>query len=183
MNMRQKFKCSDFYKAIQNSPKVSWSHLLLSNPATPRAVFIFWLVCHGKLPTTSRLCRFGLLSDNKCGFCDNEETISHLFFYCEEMKSIGRYVLQWLDIHHSPKRWEEEIDWIQRKGKGKGWRAKLFRLALTETIYGAWLYKNGTCFGKVMHRAKVLETILEKIVYRSWGCKDLKSHIVNYMAF
>ncbi|XP_058783026.1 uncharacterized protein LOC131657674 [Vicia villosa] len=183
MNTRQRFKCNEFYKVFQDSPPVSWSQLLLFNPASPRAVFIFWLVCHRKIPTKSRLCRFGLINDNKCGFCDKEETASHLFFECDEIRSIWNSVLHWLNIHHSPKRWEEEIVWIQRQGKGKGWRAKLFRLAITETIYGAWVYRNGNCFGKAMHRDKVLEHIMDKIVFRSWGCKDLKGNIVNYMAF
>lgn len=59
--------------------------------------------------------------------------------------------------------------------------SKLFKLALTETIYDTWAY-NGACFRKPIDKAQVVENIIEKIVYRSLFCKDLKSHIVCFMA-
>lgn len=83
MNRRQRFQCSEMYKAIH----------LLSNSSSPLAIFILYLVCHGKLPIKSMLFRFGMVEDKNYIFCDNEETVSHLFFVCEEMKSIWRNVL------------------------------------------------------------------------------------------
>jgi hypothetical protein len=49
---------------------------MYENIARPRALFTFWLVCHGRLATKGRLSKFGVTVDVKCCFCAKEEYLS-----------------------------------------------------------------------------------------------------------
>jgi hypothetical protein len=63
------------------------------------------------------------------------ENINDLFFGCIELKSIWQKVLRWLKVDHVPMEWNEELRWITRFSKGKGWKAQLLKSAAAETIY------------------------------------------------
>ncbi|CAL5198641.1 unnamed protein product [Lathyrus oleraceus] len=41
-------------------------------------------------------------------------TINHLFFECEELKSILKEILKWMEIERKPREWNEELLWIIR---------------------------------------------------------------------
>lgn len=97
------------------------------------------------------------------------------------MKLIWSSVLQWIQVQHTPKNWDEELNWCIKMGKGKGWRVALFKLAAAETIYGVWLFHNSVCFGKTMDRVSVTQDIISKIVFRGWYIPCLKPHIVSLM--
>ncbi|CAK8572209.1 unnamed protein product [Lathyrus sativus] len=91
------------------TPNVTWAKLILHNRARPQAIITLWMICHDKLPTKARLFRLGMLQNNKCGFCNEEETIDHLFFCCFKLKQIWSGVLQWMGIQRIPTRWKEEM--------------------------------------------------------------------------
>ncbi|XP_058733275.1 uncharacterized protein LOC131604877 [Vicia villosa] len=142
---------------------------------------IFWLLCHRRLATKSRLCHLGFLQNTTCHLCDKEENDNHIFFACEEYRKIWCAILNWLQIDHSPRAWDEEFIWIMNMGKGKGWRARLFKLAVTETVYGVWIHRNRGAFGQPSDYTHIIHEILDKIVYRGWTCKNLKTHIACLM--
>lgn len=61
--------------------KVSWRRIICNSKASPKAIFITWLVLHDRLVTKSRLHFWGVTSDNLCDLCANaEETITYLLF-------------------------------------------------------------------------------------------------------
>ncbi|XP_058726890.1 uncharacterized protein LOC131598292 [Vicia villosa] len=159
----------------------SWYKLLMHNYARPKAKLIFWLACHNRLATKSRLVKMGMLKDSKCSFCNNVETIQHLFFECEEMRKIWCIILKWIQLEHAPHNWDEELCWIINIGKGKGWKAALLRLAVTETVYGAWAFRNSCCFGNQCESSAIAQGIIDKIVFRGWHSPILKPHIVRLM--
>lgn len=68
---------------------------------------------------------------------------------------------------HNPRHWDEELPWILIMGKGKGWRAKLFKLAITGIAYGGWHHRNKISFGNTSDYTQIVDGIIEKIVYRS----------------
>ena len=80
---KDRFVSKIMYNELQDvSSRVPWRKLFFSNLARPRAKFVFWTACHGRLATKVRMMKFGLLSDTKCNFCDHLETIDHLLFEC-----------------------------------------------------------------------------------------------------
>jgi hypothetical protein len=162
-------------------PVVDWKVTLYGNIARPRALFIFWLACHGRLPTKDRLHKFGVSVDVKCCFCTKEETINHLFFGCLDFKLIWHKVLLWMQIAHAPLEWNEELAWLTRGCKGKGWKAQLLKGAATETIYTLWNYRNEFCFGDRVHNTKIEEQIINTIVYRGWMYPKLRGHIAQLL--
>ncbi|KHN42750.1 hypothetical protein glysoja_030233, partial [Glycine soja] len=101
-----------------------------------------WQACHGRLPTKDRLLRFGMLGDKICCFCEGPESHDHLFFGCSVLGDVWKQVLEWIQVKHHPQEWNEELKWIIRHGKGKGHKASILKLAVTETVYGIWKYRN-----------------------------------------
>ncbi len=49
------------------------------------------------LPCKYNLCKWKLLDDDKCTFCNETETIEHLFFYCSQSKRFIAQVEDWLN--------------------------------------------------------------------------------------
>ncbi|CAK8530499.1 unnamed protein product [Lathyrus sativus] len=163
------------------TPNVPWAKLILHNRARPRAIITLWMICHGKLATKSRLFRFGMISNNKCAFCIEEEIIDHLFFCCVELKQIWSGVLQWVGIQHTPTRWQEEMQWALSNYGGKGWKSDLVRLALTETLHEIWLYRNEACFNHRTDNRNCLDRIIYNIMYRGWTSPKLIPHIARFI--
>ena len=49
------------------------------------------------LPCKYNLCKWKLLDDDKCTFCNETETIEHLFYYCSQSKRFIAQVEDWLN--------------------------------------------------------------------------------------
>ena len=156
---------------------------MCNNLARPRALFCLWQACHFRLASKDRLIKFGLNVDANCAFCSSMESHEHLFFGCIELKTIWTAVLNWLQIIHMPSTWSEELNWITRKCKGKGWRAMLLKCAFTETIYHIWAYRNHRVFGGNVINRKVEDSIINTIIYRVWDRKRYRRYIAELMRF
>lgn len=61
------------------------------------------------------------------------------------MRNIWTYVLQWLQIRHTLLDWNEELDWLMTHYKGKGWRSKVLKCAIAETVYEPQNFRNQHC--------------------------------------
>eukprot|EP00256_Glycine_max_P036920 XP_006584238.1 uncharacterized protein LOC102664824 [Glycine max] len=180
--MQDVFKMKKIYLALfEESEKMSWRTLMCNNLARPRALFCLWQACHFRLASKDRLIKFGLNVDANCAFCSSMESHEHLFFGCIELKTIWTAVLNWLQIIHMPSTWSEELNWITRKCKGKGWRAMLLKCAFTETIYHIWAYRNHRVFGGNVNNRKVEDSIINTIIYRVWDRKRYRRYIAELM--
>lgn len=121
MGQAKDFKGRQIYHLLQkDNLDVIWHNLVLHNKARPRAVFALWMVCHGKLPTRTRLHRWGMVSITNCVFCDHDETIDHVFFESGVLNRLWKKVLAWMHIHHDPCDWKSELHWILIHYNGKG---------------------------------------------------------------
>ncbi|XP_058740999.1 uncharacterized protein LOC131613336 [Vicia villosa] len=99
-------------------------------------------------------------------------------------KAVWKHVLQWLGITHEPQPWSIEIGWIMHMIAKKGWRYKILKIAVAETIYDVWQYRNEVIFGKYTHRNTSIdigERIIEKVMYRGWYSPNLRKHIATLM--
>ena len=142
-----KFHTGLIYRGLHNSGNtLPWRTVFYRNPARPRAHIIVWLACLERLNTRARLHRFGFIQDMCCCFCLADETQHHLLFECPTTFGIWMTVLAWLRISHTPQAWTSEITWLLRCTRGKGWRAKLLKLAFTEAVYELWMFRNMICF-------------------------------------
>lgn len=61
---------------------------MCSKNARPIANFIIWMILNGKLLTKDRPMRYDLINDIKYYFCENDESMDHLFFSCDGSKNI-----------------------------------------------------------------------------------------------
>ncbi|XP_058784638.1 uncharacterized protein LOC131659464 [Vicia villosa] len=143
------------------------------------------MACRGKLGTKDRLRKFGLITDRVCSLCNAcDETLDHLMFDCRFAKEIWKYVLQWVGILHDPQPWSTEIGWLTRMIGKKGWRFMVLKIALAETIYGVWQYRNDIIFRENTYRSTSIEIgdrIIEKVMYRGWYLPKLRKHIATLM--
>ncbi|XP_058779495.1 uncharacterized protein LOC131653382 isoform X4 [Vicia villosa] len=186
LHTRQLYQDLDFNRAVSGNKlhlkllyldllatdvKPVWRHLMFGNFARPRSVFIFWLACNGRLATKERLKRFGLIQDDRRVFCLQQETIGHLFFCCNRLKSIWEQVLRWINIAHTPMEWDRELEWITYSCRGKGWRATLLKSAVTETVYAIWKARNDNVFGHSNYIRDIEKEIIDILVYRRWNAK------------
>ncbi|CAK8561637.1 unnamed protein product [Lathyrus sativus] len=112
-----------------------WSHILIDNYARPRSQFILWLALMGRLSTNDRLYRFGIITDEKYPFCDQKESLDHLLFDCNTTGRIWEDVLVWVGYRRQAKPWQEDQAWILQEVKKKGWRRRVLKMGLEETVY------------------------------------------------
>lgn len=160
---------------------VPWRFIFKKNIARPRALITLWLVFHGRLATKDRLKRFGILQNNMSSLCSEvEETIDHLFFGCHVTMDIWKSVLNWLEVDHNPEIWSREKLWEVDSTKKKGWKARLLKTTLAESVHGIWLHRNIIIFQQDTI-VNTKESIHENIVYRSWMSKRIRPRITAYM--
>lgn len=141
-----------------------------------------WLACHGKLATKDRLHKFGMVENTKCCFCGKMEYINHLFFYCDEMNRLWMRIIDWIQITHVSKVWDEKILCLVDCSKGKGFRAPFSNLRLPKTIYGIWNYRNDKSFGQNVTNPNQNVTNpnlgdknIDTIVYRGWYSGNIEN--------
>ena len=69
----------------------------------PLKIKVFtWIILKGRLNTKALLHHKGALEDTPCVFCDQEETIEHLFLHCGFVTSIWQSVKHNLGINSQP---------------------------------------------------------------------------------
>ncbi|XP_058764243.1 uncharacterized protein LOC131637655 [Vicia villosa] len=133
------------------------------------------------LPQKKDCTDFGLLNSMTCCFCDAIETLNHLLFECTGTKAIWQYVLDWLQIHHVPLRWNEEMRWMMARSKGKGSNLAILKCAFTETVYETWMYRNKYSFGNHIVSSTIGPKIVDIVIYRCWMNHKLRQHIAKLM--
>ncbi|CAK8568638.1 unnamed protein product [Lathyrus sativus] len=101
--MKEKYYVGRVYQFLKkDDPDVGWKHMLSNTISRTRALFTMWMACHRRLATRGRLKRLGLTTDDRCNFCDKEETIDHLLFDCPPFKTCWQQILVWLGFQHLP---------------------------------------------------------------------------------
>ncbi|XP_058783924.1 uncharacterized protein LOC131658672 [Vicia villosa] len=167
---------------LEENTVVPWYSLMMHNMARPKARVTLWMLCHGHLPTKDRLNHFGIISNTICNMCGKEEeNADHVFFSCDETMGIWQGILHWLNISHNIQPWSRDINWILAKAKGRGWRARIFHMAVTEAIHEIWLYRNAIVFKNDTYRNNTLNRIKNSVVYMGWRNRRVREHIASLM--
>lgn len=159
-------KVIDWYTTlIDDGQRAVWRKLITYNKARPRAVMCLWLACRGKLATKDRLKRFNLIQDSSCVLCNQaEEIVNHLLFGCRKTNIMWKEVLVWLGSSHVPSTWDAELPWIINSTKRKGWRATIMRMAIDESVYFIWKYRNDIIFDNHLGNTNIVDNIKDSVV-------------------
>lgn len=168
MLINGKFSMQTMYKLlIYDSNRVNWYSLLMHNMARPKSKFTLWMLCHGHLPTKDRLMRFETINEGICSLCglENEKT-NLIFFSCCKITKVWFGILKWLEFTYTGNTWDNVCKWSIVNTKGKGWRAKLLKLSITETIHEVWRYRNTIVFGNDTLDNNVVNRVIECIAHR-----------------
>ncbi|XP_058783389.1 uncharacterized protein LOC131658071 [Vicia villosa] len=177
-NQMGKFNTSSMYKAIcGDSVEVPWKCLFFQNRASPRTNFILWLTLLGRLSTKDRLVRFGLIQDTNCCFCQQRETLQHLFFVCEFSSKIWEDVLQWNGYKRTATTWDKEKLCLIKETAMKGWRREILRIIIAETIYHIWYERNEVVFKHTRPSMNIPRRIKDRVMNRSLLYRKLIPHV------
>ncbi|XP_058771367.1 uncharacterized protein LOC131644788 [Vicia villosa] len=181
-NSMEHFKTRIVYKHMRSiEEQVPWYRLFCGKNERPRALITLWKACHGKLATRSRLYHFGIVGFQTCCFCVQEETQDHLLFDCSETREIWKHVLLWIGFSHEPRIWTEELLWLNQICKGKSTRASMLKMAVVESVYGVWNYRNSISFGNMIDKNRIVRNIIDMLVYRGWTKEKLRPHLASLM--
>ncbi|XP_009773440.1 uncharacterized protein LOC107796620 [Nicotiana tabacum] len=123
--------------------KVPWRKLTCNNYASPKWIFILNLAAWGRLNTKDRLAKWGIVSEQKCILCkEQNEIITHLFFECKISTELWGKMLLWQGIRISVMTWKEELHWAVSKMKGENVSAEIYRMAFAGCVYYIWQERN-----------------------------------------
>ncbi|XP_058783374.1 uncharacterized protein LOC131658055 [Vicia villosa] len=173
-----KFNTGKHYQLIRGGrEQVTWKKVLFHNNARPRAKFHLWLVLVGRILTKDRLTKFGIITDKGCCFCQEDETIDHLYFGCRYIERIWRTILTWMGYNRIGELWNAEQEWIIREANKKGWRRQLLKTALAETAHMIWKVRNEAIFHQKLPDEDVVKQIHYIVAIRGNMLKSLSNHI------
>lgn len=82
---------------------------------------------------------------------------------------------------HVPQAWSIELDWLKRAGTCRGWRSKLLRLCVAETLYVVWCHRNEVLFRGHTVRHTIAQDIIKIVITRSALDRVLKEQIRSRM--
>ncbi|XP_010674814.1 uncharacterized protein LOC104890895 [Beta vulgaris subsp. vulgaris] len=152
MLQQQEFSIKKVYKVMLGDHEhVHWKRVACNNKASPKALFVTWLILHGRLATKDRLFTWGITNDDHCPLCNEaSESISHLFFECPFSRASWNACQQQLKEVVTVRALTEEINVVALKSKRSGAKAQLYCMMFAETMYQIWLQRNAKIFGGLM---------------------------------
>ncbi|XP_048492576.1 uncharacterized protein LOC125493351 [Beta vulgaris subsp. vulgaris] len=130
---------------------VRWKRIVCNNKASPKTLFVTWLILHGRIATKDRLFSWGVTVDNCCPLCNATcEIISHLFFECTFSQSIWTVCQRHLKVVVIRRQFDEEIHAVAMKSKRKGAIAQLYCMMFVEAMYQIWLQRTAKIYGGIV---------------------------------
>lgn len=164
---------------MEHNDVVDWCNLIQDKYTRPRVVLCLWLACHRRLATKARLKKFEILHYDKCClYCDEDETIDHLMLSCRITKVIWSEVVRWMEIAHNSLQWKEEVLWIMSQTRGKCFKTGILKIAIAETVYWVWTYRNATIFETKVDDTRIARNI---ILYRGWMQANYRRNLAMLM--
>lgn len=133
----------------------------------PKIQFFMWLLSNRVVLTKDNLIRKNWVGSPECYFCNDDETIDHLFFKCFVTKVVWVCIAKFLganDIHGClEKCWQWLDTWLPH--------GKLVHVTGVAAIcWSIWCARNKACFDK-----KIIKNPLEIICHagalvKFWAC-------------
>lgn len=112
----------------------------------PLKIKIFiWLVLRNAIPTRDNLARRRWQGSTRCSFCEEEETILHLFFDCVSARVIWSIVAFVVGAGNKPTNFDHFWFWIEAAVPN---RKNLYFVGLAAIIWAIWKTRNDVCFNQ-----------------------------------
>jgi hypothetical protein len=114
---------------------VAWSVFV------PSKIQLFlWLLSHNKLAMVDNLNKKGMQKPEKCVFCEENESISHLFFECSVAKIIWKSVSEYLGVEIGADYTSVASKWLCKK------KFATVNVISTAVLRAVWLTRNDFVF-------------------------------------
>ncbi|XP_019250940.1 PREDICTED: uncharacterized protein LOC109229843 [Nicotiana attenuata] len=153
-----------YLKLLEDQPRVMWKCLMFGNAARPKAKFNLWLQLQNRLLTVERLKKWGIQGEDKCSLCQGqEETRDHIYVECSYTREVLKRVMHWAQkLSLTGTNWEQHVQEVIRRAKGRSREAQLFKMLYTEMVHNIWIERNQRIFEK---KNKSWEKIAKDTVY------------------
>ena len=125
------------------APKVNWRTLICHNTATPKSVFILWLMLQDKLATCDRLVKWLPNISPLCSLClAHDENVQHLFFDCHFSAAVWNRMLLLLQQNKFCGSTIHELRRVLWQSRKRSSRSRLYVSCFTKTVYEVWRQRN-----------------------------------------
>lgn len=115
--------------------------------------------------------------DASCVFCSKEETLHHLLFDCHITNQIWSKVLHHIGYNRKPEGWDQKRLWLIAETMKKGWHRDMLKIAIAESVYGIWRYRNDVIFKNAYVDPQIWKMIIQDIIVRSSLHKSNRNHV------
>lgn len=121
---------------------VNWVDIVWFKGNTPKHAFNMWIANLDRLPTKSRLERWGMQIITTCRLCGlHFETRDHLFLNCDFAVYIWNAVCRRLDLPSITfGSWQQLLSWMKRKSERSP--PTLRKLITHSVVYAIWRQRN-----------------------------------------
>lgn len=139
----QEFSTSKTWEAVRNrEPEQQWTQSIWFKGHVPRHAFTAWVIYQDRLPTRSRLLKWGMNISPSCCLCDAAvEDRTHLFLNCEVSEGVWNLVLHRLGYSFRAfHTWTSFTEWVSLRDTVTSRTLK--RLVAQATITNIWMERN-----------------------------------------
>ncbi len=174
------FSVKSFYKALklqETSAGVRESYKIIWKIKVPLKVRIFmWLLIKGNVLTKDNLIKRGWKKGNDlCQFCEQKETIQHMFLECPVVRFTWNIVICAFnmklikDLKHMLSSWIQTCDKTTKQ---------LMLVGVAAVIWAIWKARNKACFDHVLPNSPMV--IYQKLYH---SCSNIKPNIRQRLHF
>ncbi|KAG7558393.1 Reverse transcriptase zinc-binding domain [Arabidopsis thaliana x Arabidopsis arenosa] len=177
------FSSSSTWSALRpRANAVDWYRSVWFKGATPKHAFTMWIANLDRLPTKSRLFRWGMNIDPTCGLCSLQvETRDHLLLSCDFAKFLWNAVSTRLQLSHlSFQNWEDLLSWLRIKHDRSP--PTLRKLVAHSVIYAIWKQRNNLLHNNTAVLPSVIFKHIDKEIKNSITARRLKKSFKNLMS-
>jgi hypothetical protein len=140
-NSSDKFSVQSLYAIINHRGVMpAYEHVVRKVLIPPRVQIFLWLLAKNKVLTRDNLAKRREVSNKTCLFCNELETVHHLFFDCCVAKRIWLILSEFLELSGS---WNFEFiatKWVAEK------KHRCINIVTSTALWSIWNYRNKLCF-------------------------------------
>jgi len=97
-NSSGKYSVQSLYTIINHRGVIPvFVHAVWKLHIPPRVQFFLWLLANNRVLTRDNLAKMREVNDPTCFFCDEKESVSHLFFHYCVAKHVWEFISVWLN--------------------------------------------------------------------------------------
>lgn len=141
-----------------------WSEAVWFNGCVPKHAFNMWIAQLDRMPTRSRLSRWGVTNSSNCPVClFGVETQDHILLNCGHSAEIWRKVLTRLRSSHGCfTEWNELLSWIKEPAVTT--LQTLKKIVTQATLYHLWHQRNNIVHNHTLYPADTVFRIIDREV-------------------